>query len=49
MIVDHHKFQAVDKSKLPRHAPNARVIKSVDTSLFKQRLRAALKTETVTG
>lgn len=49
VIVDHHKFQAVDKSKLPRHAPNARVIKSVDTSLFKQRLRAALKTETVTG
>ena len=45
VIVDYQKFDAVDKDKLIKHAPNANVIKLVDTGLFKQRLRDNLKTK----
>ena len=43
--MDYQKFDAVDKDKLIKHAPNANVIKLVDTGLFKQRLRDNLKTK----
>ncbi len=45
VIIDYRKFHAVDESRLETHAPNANVIKLVDTGLFKKRLRETLKME----
>lgn len=45
VVVAHQQFDAVDKEKLGTGAPNATVIKQMDTALFKQKLRACMKTE----
>lgn len=43
VVVDYQKFDAVDSSKMLSNEPNARVIKLVDTELFKTKVKENLK------
>lgn len=43
VVLDHQKYDAVEESKLLKNAPNATVIKLVDTKMFKDKLKKCLK------
>ncbi len=45
VVIDYHKFDAVDRDKLGKREPNATVVKLMDTKLFKNKLRECLKSE----